>query len=236
MHIAVLNNSSRVGDADAATMTAAVATQVVHHAAPIWGLRGPTVAFVPGTQPPPGVHVISIVDTLDGAPQGALGYHTEDPGGRQWGVVAASPVLDAGMQVLTGDWSLASVLSHEVLEMLCDPACNLWAADGNGRAYSYEVCDPVEAPTYEVTGVSVSNFVLPTWFDPQASPGAKFDHLGVLQAPFSIAKGGYAVYLEAGAEQQVYGDQFPGWRKAMKEAPTSRTQRRLTQARDLEDA
>ena len=50
--------------------------------------------------------------------------------------------------------------------MFVDPNCNLWASDGKTRNYSFEVCDPVEAPTYDVDGVSVSNFVTPAWFDP----------------------------------------------------------------------
>lgn len=113
-----------------------------------------------------------------------------------------------------GDWSVSSVLSHEVLEMFIDPNCNLWANDGHGKAYSFEVCDPVEAPTYVVNGVSVSNFVTPAWFDPLSDHAtAQYDKLGNLKAPFSILKGGYVVYEAAGAEHQQYGDDFPAWRK-----------------------
>ena len=133
-----------------------------------------------------------------------------------WGVVAAKPELDNGGQVTTGDWSVSSVLSHEVLEMFIDPNCNLWANDGTGSAYSFEVCDPVEAPAYDVGGVSVSNFVTPSWFDPLAAASAQFDKLGQLKAPFSIVKGGYVVYESAGKEQQKFGDEFPEWRKQMK--------------------
>ena len=109
------------------------------------------------------------MDTIQDQPQGVLGFHTEDQGGKLWGVVAAKPELDNGAQVTTGDWSVSSVLSHEVLEMFVDPNCNLWANDGKGSAYSFEVCDPVEAPSYAVNGVSVSNFVTPSWFDPLAA-------------------------------------------------------------------
>jgi hypothetical protein len=31
--------------------------------------------------------------------------------------------------------------------MFVDPKCNLRAIDGKGSAYSFEVCDPVEAPS-----------------------------------------------------------------------------------------
>jgi hypothetical protein len=163
-----------------------------------------------------------------------LGYHTEDPGGKLWGVVAAKPELDNGGKATTGDWSVSSVLSHEVLEMFIDPNCNLWANDGHGKAYSFEVCDPVEAPTYVVNGVSVSNFVTPAWFDPLSDPKtAQYDKLGKLKAPFSILKGGYVVYEAAGAEHQQYGDDFPAWRKQMKSGKLARTQQRLAQTRAL---
>lgn len=36
--------------------------------------------------------------------------------------------------------------------LFIDPNCNLWANDGKGSAYSFEVCDPVKAPTYAVSG------------------------------------------------------------------------------------
>jgi len=114
--------------------------------------------------------------------------------------------------------------------MYIDPNCNLWANDGQGSAYSFEVCDPVEAPSYAISGVSVSNFVTPSWFDPLAPAGAQLDKLGHLTAPFSILKGGYVVYESAGKEQQKYGDEFPEWRKEMKAGPAARTQRRVGQA------
>ena len=31
----------------------------------------------------------------------------------------------------------------QVLEMFIDPNCNLWANDGKGSAYSFEVCGPL---------------------------------------------------------------------------------------------
>jgi hypothetical protein len=234
LQIAIMNGSTRVTDAEAALMTAAVGRQVSRDVWPAWGIRLPSVTyFPPGSAPPPVMHIITLTDTIDDAPAGVLGYHTEDPGGRQWGIVAASPSLDSGGDVLTGDWSVASILSHEVCELLVDPACNLWAANGHGRAYSYEVCDPVEAPTYVINGVSVSNFVLPAWFDPELPSGARYDHMGVLKAPFTLAPGGYCVYLSQGTEHQLQGDKFPEWRKAMKAGPYARTRRRLAQAENV---
>jgi hypothetical protein len=233
--IAILNQSTLVSNADAATMTEAVAAQVRLDAAPLWD-RAPAavVLYTDPSAVPATAHGIAIVDTIQNQPQGVLGFHTEDQGGKLWGVVAAKPELDNGGKVTTGDWSVSSVLSHEVLEMFVDPNCNLWANDGKGSAYSFEVCDPVEAPTYMVSGVSVSNFVTPSWFDPLAAATAQFDKLGLLRAAFSILKGGYVVYESTGSEQQKFGDDFPEWRKEMKTGPLARTRRRLAQAAALE--
>ena len=197
MLIAILNQSTLVSNADAATMTQAVATQVRLDAAPLWDRTPAAVVFY--TDPsavPVTAHGIAIVDTIQDQPQGVLGFHTEDQGGKLWGVVAAKPELD----------------------------------NGKGSAYSFEVCDPVEAPSYTVGGVSVSNFVTPSWFDPLAPATAQFDKLGQLTTAFSILKGGYVVYETAGKEQQQFGAEFPEWRKEMKSGPLARTRLRLAQA------
>src|SRR6516164_3600954 len=222
MLIAILNQSTLVSNPDAMKMTQAVATQVRLDAAPLWDRSPAAVVFYtdPGAVPAT-AHGIAIVDTIQNQPQGVLGFHTEDQGGKLWGVVAAKPELDNGAQVTTGDWSVSSVLSHEVLEMFVDPNCNLWANDGKGSAYSFEVCDPVEAPTYTVSGVSVSNFVTPSWFDPLAPATAQFDKLRQLTAPFTIAAGGYANYVNGGQVKQQWGTKYPAWRKAMKTPPTA---------------
>jgi hypothetical protein len=231
MLIAILNQSTLVSNADTATMTQAIAAQVRLDVAPLWDRAPAAVIFYTNPKDVPATaHGIALVDTIKDQPKGVLGFHTEDQGGKLWGVVAAKPELDNGGKATTGDWSVSSVLSHEVLEMFIDPNCNLWANDGNGSAYSFEVCDPVEAPSYAISGVSVSNFVTPSWFDPLAPAGVQLDKLGHLTAPFSILKGGYVVYESAGKEQQKYGDEFPEWRKEMKAGPVARTQRRLAQA------
>ena len=231
MLIAILNQSTLVTDADAQTMTQAIASQVQSDAAPLWDRAPAVVEFHTNASTLPATaRGIALVDTIQDQPQGVLGFHTEDRGGKLWGVVAVKPELDNGSQVLTGDWSVSSLLSHEVLEMFIDPNCNLWANDGKGSAYSVEVCDPVEAPSYPVSGVSVCNFVTPSWFDPLAAPTAQFDKLGLLTAPFSMLKGGYLVYESAGQQKQQFGEKFPEWRKEMKRAPQARAKRRLMQA------
>src|SRR6266851_4954053 len=42
-------------------------------------------------------------DAIQGQPQGLLGFHTEDQGGKLWGVVAAKPELDNCGNTAPGD-------------------------------------------------------------------------------------------------------------------------------------
>jgi hypothetical protein len=236
MFIAIVNQSTLVSDTDAQKMTQAIVKQVRLDAAPLWDRTpAPVVFYTDAKHVPPRAHGIALVDTIENEPQGVLGFHTEDQGGKLWGVVAAKPELDNGGKATTGDWSVSSVLSHEVLEMFIDPNCNLWSSDNKKSMYSLEVCDPVEAPTYVVDGVSVSNFVTPAWFDPLAGKSAQFDKLGLLKAPFTMLKGGYVIYASAGKSHQRFGAEFPDWRKAMKSGPLARTRRRLTQETPTSD-
>jgi hypothetical protein len=70
------------------------------------------------------------------------------------------------------------------------------SAAGSGRQRATWL--PAGSPSYPVNGVSVSNFVTPSWFDPPAGVTAQFDKLGQLPRPFTILKGGYVVYESAG--------------------------------------
>ena len=113
MLIAILNQSTLVSNLDdASTMTQAVARQIRTDAAPLWdrsprrGHSDPTA----GRGPPPEAHGIVITDTIQDQPEGVLGFHTEDKGGKLWGIVAAKPELDNGGKTTTCDWSVSSVL------------------------------------------------------------------------------------------------------------------------------
>jgi hypothetical protein len=231
-NIVVTNQSTTVSDGDVQTMTRAVAAQVKLHAAPLWAIEPVPVTYLPKESlqtAPPGSWVIAVLDDPDQAD--ALGWHTEQQGGVVYGRVFARPVLDNGGDALTKQLSVASVLSHEVLETFVDPHVNLWADAGNGTAYSYEVCDPVESDSYAIdidsTNVTVSDFVTPHWFDPQAGASATLDYLGKCTHPFQLTHGGYVVILKEGKPTQKFGEAYPAWRKATKRADTSRFARRL---------
>lgn len=231
MLIAVVNQSTLVPDAAASLMTRACAAQLRTNAAPIYDRTPAAVVFFPAMMAvPAGASTIALLDDSDQA--GALGWHTEQAGGAMFGRVFARPVLTNGGDLLTLPLSVASVLSHEVLELFVDPHVNLWADDNAGTAYALEVCDPVESDSYtmlvDTTRVTVSNFVTPAWFDRLAGPHARLDWMGKVKAPFTMSAGGYVVVESEGHVTQRFGETYPpAWRQATKDDLLSRTHRRM---------
>jgi hypothetical protein len=235
MIIGVQNLSTRVSDDDTYTMTLLVNRQARDHVAPAWGLLPPTVRFIPKSGPSSKLDaLIGILDDADQA--GDLGWHTEGPSAAVYGRVFAAPVLANGGNTLTADLSVCSVLSHEVIETLGDPACNRWAQRNDGTLIAVELCDPVESDSYslsitapgETVSGTVSDFVLPAWFDEDSASGNK-DYLGLVTSAFSIRPAGYVVEMqETDAEIAVWGEKYPGWRKETKASETARTARRIS--------
>ena len=67
--------------------------------------------------------------------------------------------------------------------------------------YWYEVCDPVQADLYEIEGVTLSNFVLPEYFDVSRRAAGAHDFLGRRKgarglAPFGVSPGGYVTFYD----------------------------------------
>jgi hypothetical protein len=177
---------------------------------------------------PPGAWVLGVLDDADQA--GDLGWHTED-NGVYYGRIFVRPVLENGGNALTAPLSVASVGSHEALEIFVDPTCNRWAETGNSDIeVALEVCDPVESSYYTVpvgtTKVTVSNFVYESWFDSQAT--GKLDYNDECHSPFTMAKGGYIVLKKRGKVSQQFAEHYPEWRREIKKSELARTARRLS--------
>jgi hypothetical protein len=213
---AVVNASTKCTDLEVETMALAVKNQLFYHVAPAWGKAFMDSVFVPtGGTVPADCYPIYILDNADVA--GALGYHTEDPGGNIYGRVFAGTVLSApGGTVLSGSVSVSACLSHEVMEFFVDKGCNLWAQYDATHMVAYEVGDPVENDSYNVhatvkgvtSQVAVSNFVLDAWFDgQQTEPGVRFDWMNRVTAPLKMTSGGYLVLMDTttGQTSQVFG-------------------------------
>jgi hypothetical protein len=230
--IGVTNAATSVSNDDVYTMVLLVDKQVREHVAPAWGIQPPSVSFFSGS---PKIKYGAIITVFDDADQaGDLGYHSEGPDADVYGRVFAQPVLQNGGNALSDILSVCSVLSHEVIETIGDSACNRWAQQADGTEIALELCDPVESSSYEMTVTSVagtevsgtvSDFVLPTWFDPDAAPGAT-DYMALLSSPFQVQSDGYVISMTGGTVTENWGETYPLWRIATKENMTSRTARR----------
>src|SRR5260370_9590458 len=118
-------------------MTEAIAAQVRLDAAPLWDRAPAAVIFYTGPGAVPATsHGIAIVDTIQNQPQGVLGFHTEDQGGKLWGVVAAKPELDNGGEGTAGGWSVSRLLAPHALGGVADPHGNLSAPDAQRSPYN----------------------------------------------------------------------------------------------------
>ena len=224
MKICLLLQSTRVTAPDFATMVAACQLQLARDVSTAWERLAPELAIVTSAaEVPAGAALVVLLDTPDQA--NALGYH-EELNDQPDGKVFAGPVLDNAGVVLRDttnpqNTSVASVLSHELCELYIDVDANQYA-DGpaikEGSSYAYEVCDPVQGVSYDVTTasgelVAVSDFVLPAWFDPEAPAGTRLDQAGQCKAPFTVVSGGYMIVRTApGNESQVMGEEVPRWR------------------------
>ena|SRR5438046_1280862 len=222
MFLAVINQSTRFSDQDAATATTACAAQLRLHVAPLWDMvPASAVFYADAAAVPSSADLLVLLDDADQA--GALGYHDETPDGRPYARVFVGPVLDNGGAPLQGTLTVSSVISHEVCEWFGDRFVNLWADDGRGTEYAVELCDPVEQDGYELAGAMVSNFVTKRYFDARAPKGTQVDYLGNLDQPLTMTPGGYQLIRREGKVHQKFGERYPEWRKAIKKFPAART-------------
>ena len=145
---------------------------------------------------------------LDNADQaGALAYHDLTPTGL--------PLAKIFVRTTIQNNDLVSVsASHELVEMLVDPAINLLTTGPDPKTvYAYESADPVEALSFNVNGIPMSNFVFPAYFENFHKAGSvQFDYLKKFKKPFQVLSGGYQIIFKNGKWSQVFGS--PAKKKA----------------------
>lgn len=164
--------------------------------APVW--RTPQIRLELVNAVPKGGIEALFVNT--GPVVGALAYHTVRAG-----------VPEIVVYTVPSHGGESRVFTHELFETLADPTTSQF---NEGRPFHYitvvgaypysiepmpknavflqEVCDPVEAFAYRLDGVEISDFITPRWFNDAGS--GRFDHMGKVAGPFTIAVGGYALY------------------------------------------
>jgi len=111
-------------------------------------------------------------------------------------------------------WSATA--SHEILEMLVDPYGERLVAapsiDPRYRdhdvLYLAEVCDPCENVTYEVDGVTVSDFITPGYFDAKPSKRGRYSFTRRVKRPREVLVGGYISWTDPQLGRSFELDRF----------------------------
>ena len=156
------------------------------------------------------------------APEDALGVHELSKAG----VPLAHVYLDLAKQ--SGDpWQ--SIASHEALEARADPRLRLCVELDDGSIWDREICDRVEADTYQVLGVPMSNFNTPECFEPTPGLVQKYDWMGLSTSPNEIRPGGYAQKYDPAKGWTMVGAMRP-YRAAVHALGRTRAARRLARA------
>lgn len=130
----------------------------------------------------------------------ALGYHDSHYRGIPYGFVFTD-ISDE----LEESWT--TTLSHESLELIADPEVNLLVMGPDPRRprrtvfHWYEMCDAVQAESYKLDDVAVSNFVLPLYFTGSEERSGRNDflskrHGGKSLRSFGTNPGGYIGFFD----------------------------------------
>jgi hypothetical protein len=185
---------------------AALNVQAIRDLAQFWQVTA-TVRYLPDPkQIPVGVWPVFLVANL---PPGEGGVHL-DKKNQPYALVIGTPT--------SADWTIDA--SHETLEMLVDPAGNRLQVsraieiagkdvrDANGQfEYLVEACDPCEGSqyAYAIQGIAVSDFITPRFYDPVATPSARYSYAGHIERPRQLLPGGYISFTKPDSDsmQQI---------------------------------
>jgi hypothetical protein len=193
--IACFNLAKTPLGVDLGTLIDAMQDYVDTYVAPVWGTPA---KLVKTTGPIAKAWSLVFLDNADVA--GALAYHDLNPDGLPLSKVFVETTLQNGDQVSVS-------ASHELVEMLVDPAINMYTTGPDPKLmYAYESADPVEELSFPVNGVPMSDFVYPSYFESFRKPkSVQFDEMKQVTKPFQILKGGYQIIFKNGKSSQVTG-------------------------------
>jgi hypothetical protein len=210
MIISVINHTGgKIKDKDIQVVIRSINRQIREDFEPYWSL-GATLRLegTSGDQPDKqnpvdmrGDAVIYLWDKTD-VPN-ALGYHDRNFKGIPYGFVFEELSKQIGES-----WTVT--LSHEALELILDPEVNLLVAGPHPKPsenmrtvfHWYEACDAVQAQTYKIDEVEVSNFILPLYFTESDEYVGRNDFLGMqfksneTLKSFSVSPGGYVGFFD----------------------------------------
>lgn len=219
--IACFNRATTPLGVDFAALVAAMQVYVDQYVAPVWGTPAKLVKSKGYIK-----NAWAIVFLDDADQPGALAYHDLTPDGLPQSKVFVRTTLQNHDQVSVS-------ASHELVEMLVDPAINLMTTGPDPKAtYAYESADPVEALSFPVNGIAMSDFVYPAYFEGFHKPGSvRFDHLRKVNKPFQILGGGYQIVFKNGKWTQLFGSAAKKKRFAREDRRGHRSEQRAARKR-----
>ena len=192
--IAFVNLAETPLGVDLGKLVAALQKQMEKDFVPVWGY--PARLYVTD-KPKNDEWQVVFLDDADAA--NALGYHDLTKNGQPISKVFVKTTIAAGQKV-------SVTASHELLEMMIDPGAQLWAQNTDGRFYAYEMCDAVENEEYTIDGISVSDFVHPSFFESWHQPrSVQFDHLNKVSKPFQTLQNGYQIVSDGKSVKEIFG-------------------------------
>jgi hypothetical protein len=214
--IACFNQAKTPLGVDLLKLISAMQEYIDNYIVPVWGTPAKLVhsqGFIPGAW------AMVFLDDADQAD--ALAYHDLTPDGL--------PISKVFVRTTLNDKQLVSVsASHELVEMLVDPAVNMMTTGPDRKTmYAYESADPVEELDFEVNGIPMSDFVYPSYFEIFHKPGSvQFDYLNKVKKPFQILSGGYQITFKNGKWSQLYGSAAAKARLAREDRRQHRSEQR----------
>jgi hypothetical protein len=223
--IACFNKAETPLGVDFDKLITAMQVFVDNYVAPVWGTPA---KLVKTRSIKKNAWAIVFLDNAD-APN-ALAYHDLTPDGLPISKVFVKTTLD--------NKDLVSVsASHELVEMLVDPAINLMTTGPDPRLmYAYESADPVEALSFPINGIPMTDFVYPAYFETFHKPGSvKFDHLDEVKKPFHILTGGYQIIFKNGKWTEIYGSKAKEKKFKREDRRGHRSEQRATKKRKRTD-
>ncbi len=207
MIISVINYSNiQIPDAQLQKVIRAINRQIAEDYQSYWGigaelrLEGRSAAK-PQKQNPVDMRGDAVIYLWDDKHvKDALGYHDKNNRGIPFGFVFPTISMEAGE-------SWTATLSHEALELIGDPESNLLVQGPHPEHpdrmvfHWYEMCDAVQAESYEIDGVEVSNFILPLYFTSGRETKGRNDFLskqydGKTLPSFGVNPGGYIGFYD----------------------------------------
>jgi hypothetical protein len=198
-------------------LIAAMQTYIDKFIVPIWATPAKLIK-TSGFQK--GAWAMVFLDDADQA--GALAYHDLTPDGL--------PISKVFVKTTLEDKQLVSVsASHELVEMLVDPAINMMTTGPDLKTiYAYESADPVESLSFPVDSIEMSDFVYPAYFEIFHKPGTvHFDQMDKVTKPFQILAGGYQIIFKNAKWSQVFGSKTKAKAFAKEDRREHRSEQRL---------